>query len=413
MMGRHTDIDWQPYRPAVFMLNGKYMGILNIRSRSNEDHIYTFHDGEEDVDVIESYINLNEGSMDNFNEFRKFYTQKGHTLEEYSKWMDINEFADYMIMQLFFDNTDYSGNAIMWRPQADGGIWRWIAKDLDYGLGLFWHSREFPSFKWINHIPFEIDNYGGNATDESRILFLNMMEIPEFNRMFIDRCAVYMGDFLHKKIFYKYIDEMNEAIAEEYIIHRQHLGMEDFDRPEHTKFVKWWFDGRRTFFYNHIAEFFELGTPRHLTIDAGRTDDIKLTINGIPLRYRDFDGSYFENEDLVIEGTCPEESQIAGWRVTITKDGGQFTTTVDSPTLNLKIPVCESVDIQSLPTTSALDEIAVSPSETPGHCGEREYFDLSGRKVGHANADSPNPHLAPGIYIVRFNDMSSAKIMVK
>ncbi|MBD5323058.1 MAG: hypothetical protein HDS01_09880 [Bacteroides sp.] len=413
MMGRHSDIDWQPYRPAVFMLNGQYMGILNIRSRSNEDHIYTFHGGEEEVDLIESYVSLNEGSMDNFNEFKKFYTQKGHTLEEYSKWMVIDEFADYMIMQLFFDNTDYSGNTIMWRPQADGGKWRWIAKDLDYGLGLFWHSREFPSFKWINHIKFEGDNDGGKATDESRILFLNLMEIPEFNRMFIDRCAVYMGDFLHKKIFYKYIDEMNDAIAEEYIIHRQHLGLEEFDRPEHTKFVKWWFDGRRTFFYDHIAEFFELGTPRRITIDAGRSDDIKLTINGVPLRYRDFDGSYFEDKDLNIEGVCPEGLQVAGWNVTVTKDGKQTTTRFDTPTLNLKIPECESVAIQSLTAISALDEISFSPDETSGHSGYREYFDLSGRKVGHANADTPDPQLVPGIYIVRFADKTSAKVIIK
>lgn len=411
MMGSHTDIDWQPYRPAIFMLNGKYMGILNIRSRANEDHIYTFYNGEEDVDLIESYTILNEGSMDNFKTFRSFYSQKGHTLEEYNEWMDVEEFINYMIMQLFFDNTDYSGNIIMWRPQAEGGRWRWIAKDLDYGLGLFWHSRDFPSFKWINHIEFEGCNDGGQATDESVTLFLNLMEIPEFRRMFIDRCAVYMGDFLHKKVFEKWLDEMNEAIADEYIIHRQNLGLEEFDRAEHIKFVKWWFNGRRTFFYDHLAEFFEMGTPHKVTIDAGRNDDVSLSVNGIALNYRDFDGEYFEGGDLVVEGNEADGTPVTGWNVTIVREGEPTVSTINSPKLEMNIPACESVAIESITASSALDEISVNPADGSGTV--REYFDLSGRKAGHADGANSHPQLAPGIYIMRSSDGKSSKVLIK
>ncbi|MDE6242960.1 MAG: chitobiase/beta-hexosaminidase C-terminal domain-containing protein, partial [Muribaculaceae bacterium] len=39
--GMNCDMDWQPWRPAVVYINGEYLGILNIRPRSNEDHIYS------------------------------------------------------------------------------------------------------------------------------------------------------------------------------------------------------------------------------------------------------------------------------------------------------------------------------------------------------------------------------------
>ena len=47
VMGTNCDLDWQPWLPTAFFINGEYKGMLNIRSRTNEDHIYTFYNGEE------------------------------------------------------------------------------------------------------------------------------------------------------------------------------------------------------------------------------------------------------------------------------------------------------------------------------------------------------------------------------
>ena len=52
---RHCDIDYQAYRPAIVYFNGEYMGMLNIRERSNEDNIYTNYDGLEDIDMFENW----------------------------------------------------------------------------------------------------------------------------------------------------------------------------------------------------------------------------------------------------------------------------------------------------------------------------------------------------------------------
>jgi hypothetical protein len=53
--------------------------MLNIRERANENNIITHYDGLEDIDLIENE-ELKEGTIDNFNAFKKFCEEHGHTL---------------------------------------------------------------------------------------------------------------------------------------------------------------------------------------------------------------------------------------------------------------------------------------------------------------------------------------------
>ena len=99
-MAHHADLDWQAYRPSIVFINGKYDGMLNFRERSNEDNIYTNYDGLEDLDMFENWAELKEGTWDNYNAFKAFYNEHGHTMAEYEKWMDCHEFINLMAMNL-------------------------------------------------------------------------------------------------------------------------------------------------------------------------------------------------------------------------------------------------------------------------------------------------------------------------
>ena len=114
-MASHTDMDWQACRTAVLYLNGEYMGMLNIRERSNADNVYSNYNGLEDVDMVEiSHEQVNgvdkfieeikEGTGDFYEAFKAFYSEKGHTKAEYEEWMDVNEYLSIMAMNLFYGN---------------------------------------------------------------------------------------------------------------------------------------------------------------------------------------------------------------------------------------------------------------------------------------------------------------------
>ena len=150
VMGQNADLDWQAWQSAIVYINGTYKGILNIRERSNEDNIYTNYDGLEDIDMIENWSQLKEGDKTNWRQFRTFYNEEGHTLEEYSQWMDWKEFINLMVMNIYYNNQDFPGNNIvMWRPRTENGKWRFIAKDTDFGIGLYGTSANYNTIEWL------------------------------------------------------------------------------------------------------------------------------------------------------------------------------------------------------------------------------------------------------------------------
>ncbi|MDE6769161.1 MAG: CotH kinase family protein, partial [Muribaculaceae bacterium] len=220
-MGMNVDLDWQPSRPVILYINGTYKGILNIRPRSNEDYVYSYYDGLEDIDMLENWWELKEGSMDSFEAFQEFYAGKDHSYAEYEEWMDTGEFCNLMIMGTFFDNKDFPGNNIvMWRPQAEDGKWRWVAKDTDFGMGLYGERSNYPTLNWITTEGYDNNrNDWANKKDATR-LFRRLLDTQEFRDMFIDRCAVYMGDFLTADAITGRIESRYAELKSEYKFHR-------------------------------------------------------------------------------------------------------------------------------------------------------------------------------------------------
>lgn len=410
-MGRNADLDWQPYQPAIFMINGEYKGMLNIRTRTNEDYIYTIYDGEEDIDMIENWWELKEGTWDNFNAFTDFYSGHGQTLAEFERWMDTGEFANLMIMELFHNNLDFPGNNIvMWRPRAEGGRWRWIAKDTDFGLGLYDRAYNYKILNWLHDNNFDSGNAWANKPEHTR-LFRRLMDVSEFRDMFIDRCAVYMGDFLNGPTLVKELNEMSSAIRSEYTVHRKLFNEWWPNYNDELNKAKNWAGNRTTFFYNHVAEFYKLGTPRTVRIDIGRTDDVELTVNGIPLRGRSFDGKYFQGRTLTVEAKPSDPSKVVRrWRV----NAGGSVQEFQCEKLTVAIPAVSSVTIESLIDQSGIDDIISDTSSTAiNPNAPADVYDLSGRLVARGIvAGTVSATLPAGVYVMRQADLA-VKLVVR
>ncbi len=413
-MGRNADLDWQPYRPAILMINGEYKGMLNIRSRTNEDYVYTLYDGEEDIDMFENWWELKEGTWDNYNAFKEFYSGTGHTYDEFEKRMDTGEFANLMIMELFHNNLDFPGNNIvMWRPRAEGGRWRWIAKDTDFGLGLYDRTYAYKTFDWLHDNNFDKDNAWANKPEHTR-LFRRLMDVREFRDMFVDRCAVYMGDFLNGRVIGAEIDAMSSAIKPEYTRHRALFNPWWPNYDEEVRKAKQWATDRTEFFYTHLADYYKLGTPRAVTIDARRTDDVALRVNGVPLRGRSFDGKYFQGRTLTVEGAS-DGATVDSWRVTVRYGGSSSTVqTFPGPKLSIVVPSCVSLSVESVISHSGIGEIGCDGDGEAFDYGQTvDVYDIGGRRLMQGVPVGEAVSLLPsGIYVVR-HDGKAVKIAVR
>lgn len=413
-MGRNADLDWQPYRPAILMINGEYKGMLNIRTRTNEDYVYTLYDGEEDIDMFENWWELKEGTWDNYNAFKEFYSGTGQTYDEFEKRMDTGEFANLMIMELFHNNLDFPGNNIvMWRPRAEGGRWRWIAKDTDFGLGLYDRTYAYKTFDWLHDNNFDKDNAWANKPEHTR-LFRRLMDVREFRDMFVDRCAVYMGDFLNGRVIGAEIDAMSSAIKPEYTRHRALFNPWWPNYDEEVRKAKQWATDRTEFFYTHLADYYKLGTPRAVTIDARRTDDVALRVNGVPLRGRSFDGKYFQGRTLTVEGAS-DGATVDSWRVTVRYGGSSSTVqTFPGPKLSIVVPSCVSLSVESVISHSGIGEIGCDGDGEAFDYGQTvDVYDIGGRRLMQGVPVGEAVSLLPsGIYVVR-HDGKAVKIAVR
>ena len=399
-MGEHVDIDWQAGHTAVLYINGEYMGMLNIRERSNADNIYSNYNGLEDIDMVEiahekvnnvdQFIEeLKEGTKDYYEEFKSFYSGKGHSLEEYEQWLDVDEYLNVAVMDLFYGNNDWPGNnTVLWRPNDDdtkSGLpkrFRVIVKDTDFGLGLYGKQNNYNMIDLLYHP----ENHQSDAwafTEPATRLLKNMLEDSKILDKFIGKCCVFIGDFMNEEGTGKVIDDIMAEAMEEFVAHRDKYnggggwpfgGWGVDNRTDITnKFnnAKNWVKGRPDNFFKHLRSQFGLNSPNKLTINNAN-EDVEITFNGVKLSKKTFNGKFFNGYTITLSGKAPEGKTIIGWKAT-----GAEEKQYDGETVSVMMPN-STLDISPiLGIDTGIENVYLS--STTSH--PSPLYDLMGNKV--------------------------------
>ena len=171
-------------RPVVLFLNGEYWGIYYIHERPDERYL------EDHFGVDIDHVNLiwawnpfvDYGTLQYFLEL--FQWMENADLSDpatyaYAKTkMDIDNFIDYQIFELFAENQDWPANNMRcW--QIDDGKWRWIFFDGDACL------------RWMTFQAFDNAVNEGDATWptnwKATLFFRRLLENWEFKQQFNNR----------------------------------------------------------------------------------------------------------------------------------------------------------------------------------------------------------------------------------
>ena len=134
----NSDLMIQRGQPCVLLLNGFYWGIHNIRDRIKASNLaIRFRSSVEDISIWE------DGALDVGNPKRGFgfsdllnriSNDESISFEELNKEVDIDEFAQYILAEIFLGNTDWpTNNFAMYKVRK--GKWHPIVSDLDFSLG--------------------------------------------------------------------------------------------------------------------------------------------------------------------------------------------------------------------------------------------------------------------------------------
>ena len=218
IIDKEMDIDKQAYRPVAVYLNGSYYGLYNMREKLNGDYVESkFGIDNDDVNVIK-YSTPTNGSGSSYNAIVSYINNHNMANKENYEYVksqiDVEELANYMIVESFFGNTDL-GNIRYWKAK-ENGKWRFMLYDMDWSLWNMGLDMGYP----IKSGRIPAATYLYSAVNITRKLYSN----SEFKNMYLSNLAKYLKTTFKPDRMKKIVDELSSEIENEMTYHIKRWG---------------------------------------------------------------------------------------------------------------------------------------------------------------------------------------------
>ncbi|MBK9013462.1 MAG: CotH kinase family protein [Saprospiraceae bacterium] len=310
---RDWDLELQDYRPAHIYINGKYWGIYNLREKVNRYFIAShFNVDADSIDLIEHRLTRRYGSTKHYQRLIRYL--ENNSLGSDAKFahvasqMEVNNFLDYQVAQIFFDNQDAGGNIKYWRPQTPNGRWRWILYDTDWGFGL-----NDPKAYRNNSLDFHTEPNGPDWPNPpwSTFILRKLLENQSFRNQFINRFADRLNDdFATEKVLAD-IEKFYENLKPEMPRHLQRWRLKERTWLTEVNVLRNFARERPAYMRRFLMEKFNTGELRNVSLDIAHGG--KVVINET-IDFRDtFSGEYFEKIPIRLRAVPDLGYRFTGW----------------------------------------------------------------------------------------------------
>ena len=297
------DIEQQDSRPARVYINGKYWGIYNIREKVNRYFIDGHHKNidKDSIDLLEHRIAVKRGNKQTYNALLRYLRANNlHLPSNYTyvkSQIDIDNFIDYQVAQIYFDNQDAGGNIKYWRPNNKNGKWRWILYDTDWGFGL--HDEKAYT---NNSLDFHTEPNGPEWPNPAWSTFIlrKLLENQEFERAFINRFADRLNTAFDTTLVSNNLRRYRDQIEPEIPRHLKRWRLSNSRRIEHIERMETFARERPAYVWRHLEEKFKPGERRKLRLYASEGGKIKLNDNLKIKAGKPFEGIYFSKVPVKI-----------------------------------------------------------------------------------------------------------------
>ena len=358
LVAGNVDIDYQAYQPAVLFINGSYYGIQNIRERSNEDFILSNYGlEEEDIDLISLEIDeplISAGDKEAYNLMIDFARNNDISVDNnyriLESQIDIDEYINYMFIEIFCGNRDWpANNCKLWRPREEGGKWRWILMDTDFGMG---YNGLSSSHNTLLYAMGELYYDTWMSNEWSTVLFRSLMDNTEFRNKFINRTMTAIGDFLHEDIVTNVADSLAGNIYDESGYHANKWNVRGTGSwMSSVNEMKSWPVRRGPRMINFLRDRFRLNETISLTLNTIHpTGNVKkIKINDNLLSQYKFDGNAISGTPIILEARDIEGYDFERWEVTRITGNSNSITSSTSPKYTISTPSSvRGVDVKAI-----------------------------------------------------------------
>ncbi|GAB2565633.1 CotH kinase family protein [Spirosoma areae] len=329
-MVRHLRFDTQANRPSVVFVNGEYWGVHALYERYDRFYINRNYTVDPDsVDMAEiAYatgpFEATEGDLVRFDALATYFATTNPVNYSYvNTQIDVDNFADYQIAEIYSANTDWPDNNVqLWRkrtsqyvpnaPIGHDGRWRWMMKDMDFGLSF---AQSF-THNTVN-LATETNNY--------TLVFRRLLDIPAFKSYFINRYA----DLLNTTFNPTRTVDLLTAFKTEY----DPAMPEHFDRWKSGNTYSGWqtnlntiqtfAEQRPAYARDHIRTKFGLTANRSLTVNVSNqaqgyvkvnTIDILPSTVGVAATPYPWTGIYFQGNPITLVAKAQPGYMFLYWK---------------------------------------------------------------------------------------------------
>ena len=291
------DVDVQSTVQVAEYINGEFRGILNLRETNNDKFVYAnWGYDDEEIDYFENF-QFTDGTDEAWNhlmELSENINDNG-VYDEIQTLLDIDEFTNYMAIELYLGNSDWPNNNVKGYRRQDDGRFRFILFDLDQ---IFNYYCDMTSISTLDT----------RFYDEPLVrLFRNLLSNDEYRKKFIDTfCIIGGGVFKSERV-----TEMVKEIADSM---RPMQQLEGRDPDGSANEIEEKMQTRFDVALDQLEQYQPAqisGLQRQTVMLSADALGAHITINGIDVPYADFNGYLFQ--PVRLEAKAPAGYRFAGW----------------------------------------------------------------------------------------------------
>ena len=370
------DIDWQAYRPSILFLNGEYWGIHGIREKHNEHYLENNYGIDPDaIDILSGNANIKQGSSSNYTNMINYIGEHDLAQDETYHWvesqMDIQEYQNYIIAEIYFANIDWpGGNIKYWRQHGDGHKWRWILFDTDLGFGA--HQMGQYNSNSLENATSPEKTYYANST-WSTFLLRNLLKNETFRNRFVQGFAMHINTTFDPPRVLHIIDSLKQNIEAEMPRHIQKW-------PESTSFNDGWTYHvdvmkefatlRPEYVIDHLNSKFGLSGTAQLHVSTNDITMGEIYVNGVKLNEKNFEGMFFKDIPLACTAVAHRGYKFFGWQGLVNSDSTNIQIVLNEESyVNAVFQLDESIVYRGL----RINEVLAQNMQT--HADENGEFD--------------------------------------
>jgi hypothetical protein len=303
----NTKNDIMDYQPAVVFLNGQYWGIQNIREKINRFYVNSNFDVPVDsVQLLKDKYTVLEGNNYHYLKLIEYIHQistvDSVAYDSISKMVDIENYTDYFICEMFYVNTDWPRhNTKFWRQDNDASRWRHILADIDGGFKSAYANELYR----ILHTDIPLA--------QNHKILRRLITYNEYRHYFINRAADIFNTALKPERMITMLDKFKEKLYPEITAHTDKWGGSLATWESHVDGMIYFAEHRHNYVYQHYMDEFNLEKTVEVGLDIDSLKHGHIQINTIIPDSLPWQGIYFDGNPIELTAIADSAYIFSHW----------------------------------------------------------------------------------------------------